>query len=271
MTSFSERHGYKPDRSRVFQFEAMDDRLRIAIWNFLRNRYFAYEYNSMSTRTADTSMKEVWTAVIGEVIDDLSSGYHALDQIRTWYVNAAWYEVYDVLQHLVRMSIHKRRDADDANDMLSREGSGYRFIGGVIAPITNDEELAEIESVLRRTSPFDVASQYIQRAVTLLSDRDEPDARNAIKESISAVESAVGIAVDDPKVGIVKGIRKLGIRPQLEQAWINMYNWTSDEDGIRHGAKETPKVGLAEARYMVVACSAFVNYLSSKDSEGSKG
>ena len=33
-------------------------------------------------------------------------------------------------------------------------------------------------------------------------------------------------------------------------------------------AKETPQVGLAEARYMVVACSAFVNYLIARDARG---
>ena len=174
------------------------------------------------------------------------------------------------MEHLLS-NISFKRHQDAANAILSREGAAYRFIGGVIAPITNHEELTEIESVLRCTGPFDVASQHIQRAVTLLSDRDEPDARNAIKESISAVESSVGIAVDDPKVGIVKGIRKLGIRPQLEQAWINMYNWTSDEDGVRHGAKDMPQVGLAEARYMVVACSAFVNYLIARESDRRSG
>ena len=156
-------------------------------------------------------------------------------------------------------------EKSDANAILRREGAAYRFIGGAIVPITNDDELAEVEDALQHTGPFDVASQHIRQAVTLLRDRENLDARNAIKESISAVESAIGAASGDPKLGVVKGIRNLGMHSQLEQAWINMYNWTSDEDGIRHGAKETPQVGLAEARYMVVACSAFVNYLVARD------
>ena len=265
MTTFSELYGYKPDRSRLHQFEEMDDRLKNAIWNFLSPRYFAYEYDAMSRRSAETAMKEAWTAVIGGRVDDLSSDYHAKDQIRTWYFGAAWHEIYDLLQHLVRVSIYKRRDADDANDILSREGSAYRFIGGVIAPITNDEELGEIEGVLHHTSPFDVASQHMKQALTLLSNRDNPDARNAIKEAISAVESAVKVASGDPKADIEKGLKKLGLHSQLEQAWKNMYNWTSNEGGLRHGNAEMSQVGLAEARYMVVACSAFVNYLVAKD------
>ena len=46
-----------------------------------------------------------------------------------------------------------------------------------------------------------------------------------------------------------------------------MYNWTSDEGGVRHGKEEISQVGLPEARYMVVASSAFVNYLIAKDAE----
>ena len=270
MTTFSELYGYKPDRSRLHQFEEMDDRLKNTIWNFLSPRYFAYEYDSMSKRTADTSMKEAWTAVIGGTIDDLTSGYHALVQIRTWYFNAAWHEVYDVLQHLVRISINKRIDTGDANDMLRREGSAYRFIGGVIAPLTNDDELAEVEVVLHHTGPFGVASQHIKQAVTLMSDRDNPDARNAIKESISAVESAIKVALGDQSADIKEGAKKLGVHHQLAQGWSNLYNWTSNEGGLRHGNAEMSQVGLAEARYMAVACSAFVNYLIAKHAEGDR-
>ena len=90
------------------------------------------------------------------------------------------------------------------------------------------------------SDPFHGASQHITQAVALLSDRSMSDFRNAIKESISAVESAVQAAAGDPKVDIEKGLQKLGLHHQLKQAWSNMYNWTSDEDGVRHGIKGAP-------------------------------
>ena len=43
--------------------------------------------------------------------------------------------------------------------MLSWEGSAYRFVGNVIAPITAEEELAAVEEVAQLTDPF--ASRYI--------------------------------------------------------------------------------------------------------------
>lgn len=36
------------------------------------------------------------------------------------------------------------------------------------------------------------------------------------------------------------------------------------EDGIRHAILEEPNVGFHEAKFMLVACSAFVNFLISK-------
>ena len=72
---------------------------------------------------------------------------------RPWYLKARWNEVYDVLEHLLR----KRRvkdDTSDANPMLSREGSAYRFVGDVIVPITDDGELAVIEEVAQLSGPF---------------------------------------------------------------------------------------------------------------------
>ena len=271
MVSFSERHGYKPARSQLHQMEDMDDRLRNAIWNFLLESFFVKENDVYAL------VRSVWTEVVGGRSDELPGNNDALlrlvstpfaaDFLLKWYLTANWNEVYDVLEYLLRKHQVKKK-TNDANAMLSREGSAYRFVGNVIAPITAEEELAAVEEVAQLSDPFHGASQHITQAVTLLSDRSEPDFRNAIKESISAVESAVRVAAGDPKVDIEKGLQKLGLHHQLKQAWNNMYNWTSDENGVRHGIKGAPQVGISEARYMVVACSAFVNYLVVKSSEG---
>ncbi len=275
MATFSERHGYKLDRSQLHQFEEMDDRLRNAIWNFLRDRYFVMGRFSHGYGL----VKSVWTEIVGKLSDELPSDElpnadfassfpdTAIDVLRDWYLEANWDEVYTVLEYLLRKR-EVEEDVSDANDMLSREGSAYRFVGNAIVPITNNAELAAVDAAASLSDLFHAASQHIRQALTLLSDRNTPDFRNAIKESISAVESAVQVAAGDSKADIAKGLQKLEGHPQLKQAWNNMYNWTSDEDGVRHGIKEAPQVGLPEARYMVVACSAFVNYLVANSSEG---
>ena len=275
MTSFSERHGYKPNRSQLHQFEEMDDRLRNAIWNFLLGRFFS----GFGDIYIEVMVKSIWTEVVGGRSDEVPGhdDLHSLISpgtpsppvgfIRTWYLEASWNEVYDVLEHVLRKR-GDEGDISDANEILSKEGSAYRFVGHEIAPISNEMELSVVESATQLSHPFLGAAQHIAQAVTLLSDRKSPDFRNSIKESISAVESAVRVATGKPSIDIEKGLKKLGLHNQLEQAWKNMYNWTSDEDGVRHGIKGAQRVGMAEARYMVVASSAFVNYLVAKTTEG---
>lgn len=276
MVRFSERQGYNPVRSQLHQYEEIDGRLRNAIWNFLLDRFFL----ALDDTYVEVLLNRVWTEVAGGRSDQLprdklglrsyatvGTPLPAVEFIRTWYLKARWYEVYDVLEHVLRFS-DEERHYHAANVMLCKEGSAYRFVGDVLVSITNQEEIAVVESVVQLSNQFSGASQHIAQAVTLLSDRNSPDYRNAIKESISAVESAVRVATGKPNIDIEKGLMKLGLHNQLEQAWKNMYNWTSDEDGVRHGIKGAQRVGMAEARYMVVASSAFVNYLVSKSTEG---
>ncbi len=47
-----------------------------------------------------------------------------------------------------------------------------------------------------------------------------------------------------------------------------IYGWTSDDGGIRHALMEgdTPPT-FADAKFMLVACSALMNYLTTKAAE----
>jgi hypothetical protein len=44
----------------------------------------------------------------------------------------------------------------------------------------------------------------------------------------------------------------------------NLYGYTSDESGIRHAILESKDIGFAEAKFMLVTCSAFVNFAVDK-------
>ena len=288
MTTFSERQDHKPKRSELYQYRYLDERLENNIWNFLREQFFdggiARDGRDRSLGARYDLLRGFWTEVIGEIIDKFptrpqtgsSSALtrHRWDQclsaatksVRHWYSSASWNEIYDALEWCVQK--HGREHiAQGTNALLEREGSAYRFVGSILVPITNRHEMAELESVICLSGPFEGASKQLTQALELLQDRNNPDFRNAIKEAISAVESAVEVitGVNDLR----KGLQKLGMHSQLTQAWSNMYNWTSDEDGIRHAMIDDPQIGLAEARYMVVTCSAFVNYLVARHGEDS--
>ena len=56
---------------------------------------------------------------------------------------------------------------------------------------------------------------------------------------------------------------KDSIHPAMKDAFLKLYGYTSDANGIRHanGLGEGDST-FAEAKYMLVSCSSFINYLS---------
>ena len=148
--------------------------------------------------------------------------------------------------------------------------SGYRFIGKQICPIINKEEISEIERSL--SSPLKPITIHFENAIKLMSNRTSPDYRNSIKESVSAVESICRIVLEDQNITLGKAldrIEKKGnvkIQRALRDAFDHLYGFTSGSEGIRHamGLLEDPNLNLEEAQFMLVSCSAFVNYLTIK-------
>ena len=57
----------------------------------------------------------------------------------------------------------------------------------------------------------------------------------------------------------------LDIHPAFQMAIKKLYGWTSDESGVRHAENgKILTVNEEEARYMLIQCSALVNYIISK-------
>ena len=151
------------------------------------------------------------------------------------------------------------------NDLFEREYVGYRFITGKIVPITDKIEMQEIEKAVQ--TPFEGARVQLQKALGFLSDREHPDYKNCVKESISAVESVCKVLANDPKAELGKALKSLianglNIHGSLKSAILALYGYASDEGGIRHAERETEStVTFEEAKFMMVTCSAIVNYL----------
>ena len=47
----------------------------------------------------------------------------------------------------------------------------------------------------------------------------------------------------------------------MKNAFISLYGYTSDKSGIRHNNGVDENTTFEEAKYMLVSCSAFLNYL----------
>ena len=159
---------------------------------------------------------------------------------------------------------HFNEYGEEINQLFSKEHVGYRFIDGEITPISDEMEVAEIEQSL--DIEFQGCRSHIKKALSFLSDREKPDYKNSIKESISAVESICKVIIGKDKATLGDALKvlesKRGLKGQLKSAFEKLYTYTNDKGGIRHaeGLFES-NVTFEEAKYMLVSCCAFVNYL----------
>lgn len=146
---------------------------------------------------------------------------------------------------------------------------GYRIIDGCCTDITSDEE---ISSILEAVSADDAPATHLKKALSHYSRRPDPDYANSIKESITAIEAycreKTGESTFGPALNKLQS-KGLAINPQMKSAFEKLYNYTNDKTtGIRHAmldASETYKPSADEAYFMLIACSAFINYLKKKD------
>ena len=257
---FSERQGYERARA-VAQVESMDDGLRNGLWNCLYQ--LIEELHRVGDQFFMEFAQELWREFFRRPVDELPFYTdRVVNMIREWFMGAPWYNVYDLVEYLA--TTHPELSGC-FRAVMARELAGYRLIGSNVVPIVAEEEVAEIEDALRR-APRPV-SEHIGAAVELLAARDNPMYRESVHESISAVEAAVRGLTGDNKALLPAGLRALNVdlHPALVQAFTKLYGYTSDEGGIRHALTEDARpIDLADARYMLIACSAFVNYLKLK-------
>lgn len=263
MALFSERHGYRKVPEKMVP-ESMSDELRNLLWNLIDSSVEHRDYEKVTGR--------LWHQFYKKPLDTRPyySGYEGTSYHKSWeavrkdYFECGWARVYDYIEFLVGLKTIEERLV---NQILSEEFAAYRLIDGEICPITDQAEIDSIKEAVALRGKFDPVAEHLYTALTLLSDRQKPDYRNSIKESISAVESMARLITGDENATLGKLLKKLEaegkMHPALEKGFGNIYGWSSDAEGIRHAMTEESNVSQAEAKFYLVACTAFVNYLKS--------
>ncbi len=280
MTSFSQRKGLKPVRS-VLQVDSMDADLRNSLWNVLCLHYWDYMKKAYLREDKELHIlfTRLWIHYFKWPKDSMKGGWSgARGVIRQYFFDCKWHEVYDFVE-FVANNYPEPYNKDGWNekfmnacdDFLKQEMSAYRFVGGQIAQLTSEEEIAEIEEALKIGGSLKPVNEHLESALAHFSDRTSPDYRNSIKESISAVEAICRMITGDCKATLGQAIKRVGdkleLHRALEDAFDKLYGYTCDKDGIRHAMMDQPSLDAEDAKFMLVSCSAFVNYLIAKSSK----
>lgn len=283
---FAERNGFVKEKT--VQVDEIDRRLRNRLYNMVHrfsesspmiHEELEYVVDRLGYQVESTTNRDWY--IINTVLEGEDSSI-------PWYMP---YEVIELFFEAKRLHCKEceyrsddsceycgytewfRNATTDINIMLEQEKSGYRLLNDKFVNIISDEELQEINKII--DSSYQAVKIHINKALALYSDRKKPDYENSIKESISAVESLcciiTGATGSQATLGsTLKKLEKDGgvvIHGAMKTAFEKLYGYTSDSDGIRHGGIDFANAPAEDAKYMLVSCSAFINYLIEKQSK----
>ena len=199
----------------------------------------------------------------GQYLSQIASALH--DHIET----QPFYKVFDLILFIMRHSECPSNVIGKMMEVFSRFKLAYIIDDSppptIIPAATREEGDALLESLQTlREAGLNGGAAHLRNASEYIN---KGDWAGSIRESIHAVESvAQKIA---PGANTLKSTldnfekkhRKL--HSALKGAFVKLYGYTSDEQGIRHALLDETEadVGMDEAVFMLGACASFASYL----------
>lgn len=276
MPLFSERYGYiKP--SDVIIRETITPVIQNAIcscYDRLERQARGYDYIALE--------KYIWRYFLNRRENDyVEDVVYAKSYIFTNFIlsdDIEWYHKLDLVEFVIEYLYDPKCKisapavtsfVSELNTEFARLNFAYRIVDKEIVEITSEQEILTVESALASSTAN--IRQHLNDALKLLSQCPVADSRNSIKESISAVEAFCREKTGESTLG--KALCKLetnGVNfpKMLKEAFDKLYAYTNQkETGIRHSLMDengTYVPSTDEALFMLVSCSAFINYLGKK-------
>ena len=279
---FSKRNGYS-DVNSLFIREQLTPELENAINNCYDDfRHRIHVENYLNIDFYYDMEAFLWRFFLNQKMSEFGDCYsHQI--VLTRYVsnrNIEWFRKLDIIEVSIEyMNTQGKKYnivSQWTNDLVyalnfdfKRLNFAYRIIDGRFVEITSEEEISAINQAL--DDNLDGVREHLNMAIEHCSRKPDGDYRNSIKESISAVEVVCRKKTGANTLGeALKDLEKNGVAiPQLlKVAFEKLYAYTNNkETGIRHGLMDsegTYTPGADEAIFMIVSCSAFINYLNKK-------
>ena len=277
MALFSERYGYtKP--SDVIIRERITPEIKNAIltcYDILKERL-----NSIDCLFIYLNLDEyIWTNFLNMRKSEWTI---YIDIISKYIKNERneWFKKLDLIEICIKyLYFNGKKDSGisisadifvgELNRNFRRLNFAYRIVNKEIVEITSEEEIKEIETALSTSK--DNIKIHLNNALELYSKRPVADYINSIKESISAVEVFCREKTGEDTLG--KALNKLEsngivIHKLLKSAFDKLYAYTNQPDtGVRHALMDNDGDYVPQAEeavFMLVSCSAFINYLNKK-------
>ena len=175
-------------------------------------------------------------------------------------------EVFGLLQFLIQ---HGAPGAyvDELDAVLKFERAAFRIVDRTLVPVASEEEFRTIKSAIETTQDagfMNVRTHLLQSSSALSEGRFA----DSVRESIHAVEGIARTLEETAELSkaLAKLEKSVHLHRAMKHGFIQLYGYTSDENGIRHALlfDGDAKVDEADALFMIGACASFVSYLIAK-------
>lgn len=278
--TFSQLYGYQPLPEPMRREEISDD-LRREIWNAVRatlieKRQFGYYDDDYSFCVSESKFIE---RVLGRFLkraeNKIPTDYA---KVMSYFQHVVTKSRFDRLLDLIEIMIDERYEAHEfvgriknsfeknaAAYWLDTSLRPYRFV-----PCASKEQGEATRQAIEtiREGGMDGASEHLRKAAERINAREYGD---SIRESVHAVESVARRIAPGKRRSLASALDSLenvGLlkHPKLKEAFKKLYDYASDEPGVRHARlkKGAPQVGQGEAMFMFGACASFAAYLTDK-------
>lgn len=263
--------------SDIVQTNNLNKRTRNLIYTCIRDNIEDFFYKS---QYGDQVIEYIYIQILSMIKEQIpyeyNLGQYDLEQIFSMLHNIISKQdfnfVFDMIEGIINfykelsLSSIKKDFIDRVNIIFKNENVNYKIINDIITDIVNEEETKSVNETLNSSYEI-VKKHYIKAVEKLYKDKDYS---NSIKESITSVEAMCQI-INGSKETLGKALNnlKIEIHPALKSAYSSIYGYTSDENGTRHANGIGEKnATFSEAKYMLISCSAFVNYLKENFEKG---
>lgn len=276
---FSEREGHiKP---KEMQIRSLDNEIRSILWNIVFHALPEKRDTWGAISAHQPVFMIIWECFLKKPADErpkrLDLNYEFIKNI---FLHSTWYEVFNFIEFILQSWQHMSFTMDKSsfirrcNYALDHEKVQYNITDDIISPLTSKPEMKSVEQALNTS--FSNARSHIRQAYILFAERKNPDYTNSMKESISAVESLILETTGEKSLNdkAMHRLEDIGLKmhSQFKRAVLNLYWFSSGT--VRHGqpsksgksgeTSEPPHVNESTARFMLVTCSAFINYIVSE-------
>lgn len=280
--TFSQRQGYESMPEQMHLEEISDD-LRREIWNETRRLLLLMRsINSFGMPYFGDDAARMIERIIGKIKhqteDDVNLEHDVvLTTIKNIIFVSSFNKVIDLVELIIsespKLMIEEDRFLLEINHIFKMHAAAYWLDTSALPPrffphsTKMQGEATKFAINTIRSGGMKGAETHLRKAANHIKAGQFAD---SIADSIHAVES-VARMIDPKSKTLGEALSSLERsdflkHPALKEAFIKLYGYTSDEQGIRHSLldKPSPDVDLDEAMFMFGTCASFAAYLVNK-------